>query len=361
MDETSDPKGSQTNGDIRSSEKEKKTVILDPSQAIIPSDSPDQRKATSQTAEIIPYPSERSKSSQPVFEEDPEKQKGQSETAPGFKSELRLDLSGYEGPIDVLLTLARDQKVDLSKISILELADQYLLFVQQARKVRLELAADYLVMAAWLAYLKSRLLLPDPPNDDEPTGEEMAESLAFQLQRLEAMRKVGAKLMERPQLGQDFFARGDPEPLQVDEKPVYDVSLYHLLKAYADHHRRQEHSVYQLVQVDLYSVDEALRWLARLVGRLPRWTAMSQFLPEDTKDGTQSRSALASTLVAGLELAKQGRMQIRQDRTYGPIFVRSLESHAGEIEGLMDERQQTSDVDAENLAIDTQKPEKPEQ
>ena len=169
--------------------------------------------------------------------------KDMSDEAP--EGQLVLDLDGYEGPIDVLLTLARDQKVDLTRISILQLADQYLAFVAEARRIRLELAADYLVMAAWLAYLKSRLLLPEQ-DEEEPSGEDLAQALAFQLQRLEAMQEVGAKLVERPRLGRDVFARGAPEGIQVVSKSIFDLSLYDLLKAYTEHKRKEEYGTWRI-------------------------------------------------------------------------------------------------------------------
>lgn len=246
---------------------------------------------------------------------------------------LHVDVDGFAGPIDMLLSMAREQKVDLTRISILALADQYLEFIQMARRLRLELAADYLVMAAWLAYLKSRLLLPDPPEDEEPSGEEMAAALTFQLRRLEAMKKAGQALLDLPQLGHDMFARGAPEPLEVIEKPVFDLSLYELLKAYAAHQRRQEYATYRPVPMDLYSIDAALERLSAILGCIPDWTDLSAFLPSEYQEGVQGRSALASTLVASLELAKQGKLQLRQERPYGPIFLRSGGMAAGTAPG----------------------------
>lgn len=244
------------------------------------------------------------------------------------EAELRLDLDGYEGPIDILLSLARDQKVDLAKISILQLADQYLAFVAAARRIRLELAAEYLVMAAWLAYLKSRLLLPDPPADDEPSGEEMAARLTRQLQRLEMIRKVAAMLMGRPLIGRDLFPRGMPEKIPVLKTVLYDITLYQLLRAYADHDKRAKAEPYELKSDKLHTVEEAIERLSHWLGRMPNWTTLSTFLPPGvlTGDfgGVIGRSALASTLVAGLELAKQGKVELRQERAYGPIYVRAL-------------------------------------
>lgn len=248
---------------------------------------------------------------------------------------LLLDLDGYEGPIDVLLTLARDQKVDLTKISILQLARQYLAFVDRAQELRLELAADYLVMAAWLAYLKSRLLLPSSgPDDDEPSGEDMAEALAFQLRRLEAMREASQALMDRPQLGRNVFARGMPEGLETDTRSVFEASLYDLLRAYGDIRQRQDSSVYSPATFTLMSAEEALERLANMFGSLPRrgqhgvWIALLSLVPEKKHDLLYRRSALAATFSAGLELAKQGRVEIRQDAPFKPIFMR--ETHGSD-------------------------------
>ena len=199
-------------------------------------------------------------------------------------AQLILDLEGFEGPIDLLLTLARDQKVDLARISILKLADQYLAFIQQARRLHLEIAADYLVMAAWLAFLKSRLLLPAPPGEPEPSGAEMAEALAFQLRRLEAMQGAGVRLMAHPQLGQDVFARGAEEQ---------------------------------------FPTVISTRFERMLVGRVPDWTMLQNFLPPDLRDSLIARSAIAATFVASLELVKQGAVELRQGETFGPIYLRA--------------------------------------
>ena len=237
--------------------------------------------------------------------------------------QLLLDLDGYAGPIDVLLELAREQKVDLVHISILELADQYLVFVTRARRLSLELAADYLVMAAWLAYLKSRLLLPRSEGDEaEPTGAEMAAALRFQLQRLEAMREAAARLMARPQLGVDIFLRGMPEGVRVIARADYDVSLYELLRAYADHRRRTRGEALAIAPVELYTVDEALQRLSDLLGRMPDWQTLRSFLPAEFGTGVLARSALAATLAASLELARAGELEMRQTESFGPIYVR---------------------------------------
>ena len=240
---------------------------------------------------------------------------------------LIIDIDGYEGPLDVLLTLARDQKVDLARISILQLAEQYLVFVAKAMGHNLELAADYLVMAAWLAYLKSRLLLPEPQPEEEPTGEEMAAALAFQLQRLEAMREAGKKLMARPLLGRDVFARGAPEGIGVIARPVWEVGLYDLLKAYADIKRRGTAVTMQIEAPDLYSVDDAIHRLQAMLGTMPRWSELASFLPIGLS-GLLRRSAVSAHFVATLELCRQGRLDLRQDGVFGPIWLRPTETTA---------------------------------
>jgi len=240
---------------------------------------------------------------------------------------LILSLEGYEGPLDLLLALARSQKVDLKQISILALVEQYLAFIAELRKVRLEIAADYLVMAAWLAYLKSRLLLPEPPPDDEPSGEEMAARLALQLQRLEAMREAGARLMAKERLGRDVFARGAPQGVEVVSRPIYDVTLYQLLKAYADH-KAQAMAVaaLEIRRPILHTVEEALRRLERMLGSLPDWATLEAFLPTSLLDSFQRRAALASTLIASLEMARQGKVSIRQSAPFAPIFIKGTPS-----------------------------------
>ncbi len=234
-----------------------------------------------------------------------------------------LDLDGYEGPIDVLLTLARDQKVDLKKISILALADQYLSFVARARRLRLELAADYLVMAAWLAFLKSKLLLPEPEVEGgEPTGAQMAAALAFQLQRLEAMRNVAGKLMERPQLGHDFFHRGGAERLPVRQKVVYNVKLFELLRAYGSIATRRQQGMLRIIPTELYSMDEALKRLGDMLGHTIEWKTLSTFLPPQLNDGMGGRSAVAAMFAATLEMVRSGKAELRQEQIFGPIFLR---------------------------------------
>lgn len=236
---------------------------------------------------------------------------------------LVVDLEGYEGPLDVLLGLARDQKVDLRRISILALAEQYLTFIAEARRLRLELAADYLVMAAWLAYLKSRLLLPDPPGDEEPSGEEMAARLTYQLRRLEAMRDAAGRLMARYKMGQDIFPRGAPEGVTVLRRSVYDLSLYELLKAYADHRvSRGSPEPLRLRRGAVYSVEEALARFSSLLGHMPEWATLLAYMPEGIIDKFTLRSAMASTFLASLELTRQGRLELKQGRAFGPIYLR---------------------------------------
>jgi segregation and condensation protein A len=252
------------------------------------------------------------------------------EPAPGDPP-LLLDLDGYEGPIDLLLTLAREQKVDLARLSILALADQYLAFIETQRQLRLEIAADYLVMAAWLAYLKSRLLLPEPPPEDGgPSGEEMAAALTHCLRLLAAIQRAGTALMALPQLGRDVFPRGMPEGLPRIDRPVYELSLYELLSAYAEGHRRQHSQVLTIEAPALHSLDQALQHLAAFVGHVPEWRELAAFLPAELRSGLYRRSALASTFVATLEMVRAGRIELRQDRPFGPIYLRSPARHAGD-------------------------------
>ncbi|MHA1536325.1 MAG: segregation and condensation protein A [Alphaproteobacteria bacterium] len=236
--------------------------------------------------------------------------------------QLVLDLEGYEGPLDALLGLAREQKVDLTQISILQLADQFLEFISRARALQLEIAADYLVMAAWLAYLKSRLLLPQADDGEEPSGAEMAAALAFQLRRLEAMREAGKKLFARPQLGREVFARGAPEAIDLVRRNVYEVSLYDILKAYGEQQRRPQSGPLTIEALDLYSVDEAIGRLRKLLGEMPDWQVLGSFLPDDLSSDIGRRSAIASTFAASLELVRDGKASLRQDQLFGPIYVR---------------------------------------
>jgi len=237
--------------------------------------------------------------------------------------QLVLDLDGYEGPIDLLLSLAREQKVDLAKISILALADQYLGFIERQRHLRLEIAADYLVMAAWLAYLKSRLLLPRPPQDDEPEAAEIAAALGHRLKLLEAMQTAGSRLMAGPLLGRDFFLRGAAEGLAAVAVPVWQLGLYELLRAYGDGRRRSTGAVLAIEPSVFHSMQDALKRLARFLGRVPDWRELAHFLPDEPGGEQMRRSALAATFAAALELAREGRVELRQDRAFGPIWLRS--------------------------------------
>ena len=249
-----------------------------------------------------------------------------SEFAPSSDHRLVLDVDGFAGPIDVLLTLAREQKVDLTQISILELADQYLVWVAKLRQANLELAADYLVMAAWLAYLKSILLLPTSTDDEEPTGEEMAAALQFQLLRLESMQQAGEKLLARDQLGQDFFPRGNPEKFGYNLNGAFEVSIYDLLKAYGEHTHRSNVRILRIELSDLYSTDDGLKWLTKMLGSMPDWTSLLQFLPAEIKGDLVSRSMVASALSAALQLTKQGELKIRQTETFGTVYVRAAQN-----------------------------------
>ena len=239
-----------------------------------------------------------------------------------------VDLDGYEGPIDVLLTLAREHKLDLTKISILALADQYLEFVAKVRRSNLELAADYLVMAAWLAYLKSRLLLPDLGEEDEPTGEQMAAALAFQLRRLEAMQDAGQKLMARSHLGREFFRRGAPETFRALINPVLEVTLYDLLRAYGNQKRRIEGGILHIEAFEIFTVEDALHRLQSLLGSSPDWESLWHFLPEGVLEGLVQRSAIASTFTASLELAREGKIKLRQSGPFGPIYLKAADTNA---------------------------------
>lgn len=241
---------------------------------------------------------------------------------------LIVDVEGFEGPLDFLLALARKQKLDLTKISILALAEQYLLFIERAHKLRLELAADYLVMAAWLAYLKSRLLIPEMPEEDEPSGEELAAMLAFRLRKLEAMRDAAAKLMERPSLGQDFFLRGQPEDMSLIRKPQFSASLYDLLTGYASLRQRQSVSLVHVRKRNVWSLPEARDVLMRLVGGVYDWTPVEQILRSYLKLTDVRTTALASSFAASLELVREGHLEIRQTEAFGTIYLRSKQKEA---------------------------------
>lgn len=237
---------------------------------------------------------------------------------------LIVDVDGFEGPLDLLLTLARTQKVDLRTISVLHLARQYLAFVQRARALRIELAADYLVMAAWLAFLKSRLLLPPDPADEGPSAEDLAAHLAFQLERLEAMRRAAARLMARDQLGRDIFARGEPEGVVRARRVTYTATLLDLMQGYARLRTRDDFRPYVMDREGVWTMEEALERMRPMIGTALDWTDILSFLPDGwDADPARRRSATASTFAAALELAKGGRLDIRQDDAFGPIRLRS--------------------------------------
>ena len=235
---------------------------------------------------------------------------------------LVVDVDGFEGPLDLLLTLARKQKVDLAKISILALVEQYLAFVNEARRLRLELAADYLVMAAWLAYLKSRLLLPEQKDDEDLTGEELAAALAFRLRRLEAMRDAAAKLMDRPRLGRDVFDRGRPEPLAVARTNLYTATLYDLLTAYAVQRQRRSVTSVQVRRRSVLSLQEARDILVRLVGRDMDWAPLDAYLMRYMVDDGRATTVLASGFSASLEMVREGELELRQAAPFAPLYLR---------------------------------------
>ncbi|WP_191254185.1 segregation and condensation protein A [Kordiimonas sediminis] len=249
---------------------------------------------------------------------------------------LVLHMDGFEGPLDVLLTLARAQKVDLTQISILELVEQYLAFVAEARKLKIEIAADYLVMAAWLAYLKSRLLLPKEEAGDEPSAEELALRLQLRLQRLEAMRECGARLMARDRMGRDVFARGNPEGLKLLKRGQYDVTLYELLRAYSDNRQRHTITEIRIERRPVYALEEAIERLSGLIGEVFTWSTLSTFLPANLKDEQHRKSALASMFAASLELARQGQADLRQMETFGPIYLRQKQQEEAGEQGAND-------------------------
>ncbi|MEO1140577.1 MAG: ScpA family protein [Pseudomonadota bacterium] len=236
---------------------------------------------------------------------------------------LIVDVDGFEGPLDLLLTLSRTQKVDLRKISVLQLARQYLAFVERAKVLRLELAADYLVMAAWLAFLKSRLLLPPDPAEDGPSGEELAAHLAFQLERLQAMRESAAKLMARDQLGRDFFARGIPEDVTRIRKVQYTATLLDLMQGYARIRTKDEFRPYAFDRDALFTLEQALDRMRNLIGFAGTWTDIASYLPDGfTADPRRRRSATASTFAAALELTKEGKVELRQSDVFAPLELR---------------------------------------
>ena len=241
-----------------------------------------------------------------------------------------VDVDGFEGPLDLLLDMARRQKVDLASISVLSLAEQYLDFIEKVRRKRIEVAADYLVMAAWLAYLKSRLMVPKVAGDEEPSGEMLAAILQFRLKRLEAMRNAAANLVRRPRLGREVFARGDPEPIDTVAQTAFRASLFDLLKAYAGMRERTFSMDYSMEKRTVWSMKEARDILTRLIGDSTEWMALDRFLAQYLAVPEERATVLASTFSASLELVREGRMEIRQSETFGPLLMRRRRSdHSG--------------------------------
>jgi len=252
---------------------------------------------------------------EPPFEE-------QEIAVAGGEADFRVDLDGFEGPLDLLLDLARRQKVDLHKISVLALAEQYLGFIAEARRLRLELAADYLVMAAWLAYLKSKLLLPQTGRKDEPDGVELAEALARRLQKLELIRVAAAALMNRPQLGRDLFTRGAPEALDIETHSFFQASMFDLLSAYARQRQKQALSTMSMPKRVVWSLIEAREALEKLAGHSLDWTLLDSFLIAYCTTPEMRRTVRASALSAMLELVREGVVTIRQDEAFAPIWIK---------------------------------------
>lgn len=269
---------------------------------------------------------------QDVFQEDQPRDKSADASLSMTDDALLLQLENFEGPIDVLLQLARDQKVDLSQISILKLARQYLAFIDRAVALSLDLAAEYLVMAAWLAYLKSRLLLPkQESNDEEPSAEMMAEALSYQLRRYEMIQLGAQKMARQMKFYLTVYPRGQKEQFKAVEPDKFTVDLYSLLKAYGDITQRKTSSYYKPVEFPVMSLADALERLNKLLGRLPKqgassvWTTLQSFVPEHITDPLFARSSIASLLTASLELAKQGKVELRQDDNFRPIYLRAVE------------------------------------
>jgi segregation and condensation protein A len=243
---------------------------------------------------------------------------------------LVIDVEGFEGPLDLLLMLARQQKVDLAKISILALADQYLAFIEEARKLRLEIAADYLVMAAWLAYLKSRLLLPEQHEPDGLSAEEMATALAQRLRRLEAIRQVAEQLLNRPQLGREVFARGEPEPIAEIKRPEWTATLYDLLSAYAVQRQKQSRAYVRVPKRTVWSLAEAREALERLIGGATDWCRLDEYLVAYMVEPALAATVRASSFAATLELVREGLIQVHQQAAFAPLYVRKRpENEAG--------------------------------
>jgi segregation and condensation protein A len=239
---------------------------------------------------------------------------------------LVVDVEGFEGPLDLLLMLARQQKVDLAKISILALADQYLTFIEEARRLRLELAADYLVMAAWLAYLKSRLLLPDTHAPEGMSAEDMANALALRLKRLEAIRELADKLFARPLLDRDVFARGNGEPIAHIKHPEWTATLYDLLSVYGQ--QRQRHALAHLryAKRNVWSLAEAREALERLIGQSVDWTPLDQYLIKYVVEPSHAATVFASSFASALELVREGLADLHQQKPFAPLYVRKRQA-----------------------------------
>ncbi len=233
-----------------------------------------------------------------------------------------VDIDGFEGPLDLLLALARAHKLDLTKIAILPLAQQYLDFIAEARRLRLEVAADYLVMAAWLAFLKSKLLLPEEEDEDDPSGAELAAQLAFRLKRLEAMREAGAKLFTRKQLGRDFFSRGMPEGIRLVRESTWDANVFDLLKAYALRRQRSAVETIHYAAREVWSIQDARARLEVLLGQSVEWAPLDALLADFLADREMRRTVLASALSASLELTREGLAELKQKRAFAPLYMR---------------------------------------
>ena len=244
---------------------------------------------------------------------------------------LVIDVDGFEGPLDLLLHLARNQKVDLARISVLRLAEQYLAFIAGARAMRLELAADYLVMAAWLAYLKSRLLLPKQKGPDGETAEDLAAHLQFRLKRLEAMRDAAARLVNRNRLGRDVFARGMPEAVVVERQNTWSATLYDLLTAYAAQRQRSAITNVRIAHRTVWSLAEAREILERLVGKAADWTALDRYLIDFLVRPEERTTAIASSFAATLELVREGKLELRQEKAFSALYLRKRAAGASKI------------------------------
>jgi len=256
------------------------------------------------------------------FEDDLAAERASGEPA------LVVDVEGFEGPLDLLLALARQQKVDLAKISILALANQYLAFIEEARKLRLELAADYLVMAAWLAYLKSRLLLPDTNAPEGQSAEDMAIALALRLKRLEAIRDVAQRLFGRAQLDRDVFRRGQPEPIAHIKHPQYTATLYDLLSAYAQQRQKSALAHVRLAKRTVWSLAEAREALERLIGQSSDWSRLDQFLLSYVVEPSLAPTVFASSFASTLEMVREGLMDVHQQGAFAPLYVRKRQQSA---------------------------------